>query len=99
MARFAKDDLDGLRICDQCCPAYCTCPCHDVPTEAERAAATEALARLREKLLTPSADMPACRDEDPARAATLAVCYPPDYQHPEDDDGGAFDMAPGHGGW
>lgn len=31
--------------------------------------------------LTPSADVPACRDEDPAWAASLAACYdPPDYQ-------------------
>ena len=38
--------------------------------------------------LTPSADLPACRDEDPAHHAALAACYPdpPDYQHPEDDD-------------
>ena len=39
------------------------------------------------RALTPSADLPACRDEDPAHAATLAACYPPDYQHPEDDHG------------
>lgn len=35
--------------------------------------------------LPPSADVPACRDEDPAWAASLAACYPdpPEYQHPE----------------
>ena len=38
-----------------------------------------------EPALTPSADVPACRDEDPAHAAALAACYPPEYQHPEDD--------------
>ena len=39
--------------------------------------------------LTPSADLPACRDEDPAHAATRAACYPdsPEYQHPEDNHG------------
>ena len=39
--------------------------------------------------LTPSADLPACRDEDPAHAAALAAAYPdpPEYQHPEDDHG------------
>lgn len=26
--------------------------------------------------LTPSADIPACRDEDPAQAAVLEACYP-----------------------
>ena len=31
--------------------------------------------------LTPSADVPACRDEDPAWSASLAACYP----EPEDD--------------
>ena len=38
--------------------------------------------------LTPSADVPACRDEDPAHPAALAACYPdpPDYQHPADAD-------------
>ena len=37
--------------------------------------------------LTPSADVAACRDEDPAWSASLAACYPdpPEYQHPEDD--------------
>ena len=42
--------------------------------------------------LTPSADVPACRDEDPAHAAALAACYPDphDYDHathPEELDG------------
>ena len=38
-------------------------------------------------VLTPSADVPACRDDDPAHAAALAASYPdpPEYQHPEDD--------------
>ena len=37
--------------------------------------------------LTPSADVPACRDEDPAWSASLAAAYPdpPEYAHPEDD--------------
>ena len=37
--------------------------------------------------LTPSADLSACRDEDPAHAATLAAAYPDpaEYPHPEDD--------------
>ena len=40
-------------------------------------------------MLTPSADLPACRDEDPAHPAALTASYPdpPDYQHPEADDG------------
>lgn len=40
--------------------------------------------------LSPSADVPACRDEDPAQPATLAACYPdpPEYAHPEEPGDG-----------
>lgn len=55
-----------------------------------RVVTSQAIPRITQAYLTPSADLPACRDEDPAHAATLNACYPdpPEYQHPDGDSDG-----------
>ena len=46
-----------------------------------RIAISRAIPRVTEAYLTPSADAPACRDEDPAWSASLAACYPDSSEH------------------